>query len=404
MYFNKKRSCKLEGDQSRNEMERLPHEIAHDILSRLSITSIIPFRFVCRAWRTLSLDQSLANLHLSEAAKRDPFLIFRCDYPIQNQLYFFEFSDDKSGVAKKISTPFSTSMEEFNVVGSCNGLLCLSDSLYKDLIYICNPFTGDYKELPKTMQYEDQEVVCGFGLHPGTNEYIVVKIVYHCNRANSGFSPTPRIRIPGHLKSDVLAFSLSSNAWRSIGQVPCLIERQYSQATFTNGRLHWLTRSMHQNIGGLLIVCYDLADERFHEVPRPNFSVQNAHNYRLAELRGCLCAVVCMLGELEIWVMKEYNVKESWIKEFRMGAYLPELLLNQWSQSVGIWRNTFNRSEVRVVCILKNGEIMVEYKVGRLALYDPKTKRYNHLMFKGMPKMFQTVAHVGSLNWIQPSN
>lgn len=399
-----KRNCKLKEHQPRTEMDSLPREIALDILSRLPITSIIQSRFVCRAWHTSSLDQNLAYLHLSEAVKRDPFLLFHCDYPIRNQLYFVEFADDDKGKMRRISTPFSASMSEFNVVGSCNGILCLSDSLYKDAVYIYNPFTRDYKELPKTRQYEDQEVVYGFGFHPGTNEYKVVKIVYHWNFLNTGSWHTRRIRIPGHSKSEILVFSFRSNTWRSIGKVPYQIERRSSQALFTNGRLHWLTRSMYKNVRGLLIICFDIADEQFHEVPRPDFSVQNGLNYHLTLLRGCLSAVVCSHGELEIWVMKEYNVKESWIKEFRMGAYLPELLQQKLQRPFRIWGNTFNRLAVRVLCILKNGEILVEYKVGRLALYDPGSGRYKDLTFKGMPNMFQTVAHIGSLNWIQSSN
>ena len=47
-------------------------------------------------------------------------------------------------IVKTISIPFSGSMPEFTVVGSCNGLLCLCDSLYKDAVYIYNPFTNYY--------------------------------------------------------------------------------------------------------------------------------------------------------------------------------------------------------------------------------------------------------------------
>lgn len=145
--YNMKTKCKLEENQPANGIENLTREIALDILSRLPITSLLQSRFVCRAWQRLSLDQNLVNLHLSQAAMRNPLLIFHCDNPIQNQLYFAELSDLNEEKLRKIRTPFCASMPEFNVVGSCNGLLCLSDSLHSDAIFIYNPFTRDYKEL-----------------------------------------------------------------------------------------------------------------------------------------------------------------------------------------------------------------------------------------------------------------
>ncbi|KAL8145699.1 hypothetical protein AgCh_003735 [Apium graveolens] len=78
--------------------------------------------------------------------------------------------------------------------------------------------------------------------------------------------------------------------------------------------------------------------------------------YLLASLSGSLSAVVYKYGlhrDLEIWIMKEYNVKESWIKEFKIGG---------------------------------NGEILIEYKVGKLALYDVANGIYKGITFKGMPK------------------
>ncbi|KAK1371319.1 hypothetical protein POM88_037411 [Heracleum sosnowskyi] len=67
-------------------------------------------------------------------------------------------------------------------------------------------------------------------------------------------------------------------------------------------------------------------------------------------------------------------------------------------QPLRIWRNSLHRALVRVLCILGSGEILTEYRVGKLALYDVVTGRYKDIIFKGMPSIFQTVAHTGSLN------
>lgn len=51
-------------------------------------------------------------------------------------------------------------------------------------------------------------------------------------------------------------------------------------------------------------------------------------------------------------------------------------------------------------CLLKNGDILPEFKDGNLASYDPESGKTTNLLFEGMPKLFQTIVHVGSLNWI----
>ncbi|WOH03138.1 hypothetical protein DCAR_0522532 [Daucus carota subsp. sativus] len=194
-------------------------------------------RFVCRSWQNLLHDRNLVSLHLSQFSGAD---------------------DDAQGIVKKISIPFSASMPEFTV------------------------------ELPKNRQYEDEIVLCGFGYHPETKQYKVVKIVYY-----------------------------------------------------------W---------------------------------IGNIEDHRIRRIRTPL------RSKSEIWVMKEYNVKETWIKEFKIGANKPE--------------SPSTRELIRVLCILGNDEILIEYKVGRLASYNLMSGRYKDITLKGMPGKFQTVLHFGSLNQI----
>ncbi|KAJ0725956.1 putative F-box domain-containing protein [Helianthus annuus] len=388
-------------EDSCSGFDLLPRDLLLDVLMRLPISSLIQFRFVNKSCYTLSHDPELPGLHHPVAAKADPMLVFHCDYPIRNQLYFVEYDGDHGGdrVVRKISTPFCGAMPEFNVVGSCNGLLCLSDSLYGEPVYVFNPFTRNYLELPKCRQFQDQEVVFGFGFHPGTNEYKVVRIVYYrtTNRLNRNNRSYPRSEV------NVLTIgkpnlngneSESKEGWRCLGKVPYQLDRQAKEVVVVNGRLHWVSRP--GRLGGLpgrTIVSFDLEDEKFKLVSKP----VNRSNYHLAVIDDCLAtAVSCGYGKLEIWVMKEYDVKESWTKLFNIhGAYLAKVL----SHDYRIWRKAVHGKMVRVLCVLKNGEILMEYRGGNLVKYDPKWKEFKDVVFHGMPELFQTVVHVGSLNW-----
>ncbi|KAF7847334.1 hypothetical protein BT93_L3076 [Corymbia citriodora subsp. variegata] len=100
--------------------------------------------------------------------------------------------DKPATVSLKLATRLIASsccrwmMGEFDVVGSCNGLLCLADLLFREPLSMYNPFTGDYRELPRLRQYADQTVVYGFGFHPATQEYKVTKIASYPNPSRAG--------------------------------------------------------------------------------------------------------------------------------------------------------------------------------------------------------------------------
>lgn len=79
-------------DPPSTAMEHLPHEIIHDILSRLPISSLVQFKCVCKAWRALAQDPHLVRFYLSTTTNNDPCLILHCDFPIRNQIYFVDFA------------------------------------------------------------------------------------------------------------------------------------------------------------------------------------------------------------------------------------------------------------------------------------------------------------------------
>lgn len=381
---NQTKRIKIE-EESTNRMETLPRDIILNILSGLPTSSLVQFRCVCRSWRLLGQDPDLVNMHSSRMAESNPTcLIFHCDYPIKNQLYFVEFPSSNEKV-KKFQVPFCSAMPEFDVVGTCDGLLCLSDSLFNDALYIYNPFTRNCKELPKSMHNLNQEVVYGFGCHPTTKEYKVVKIVYIKN-SNKG--------------SAVQVFTLGSSAWRSLEKVHHHLVNWPSQQVCVDGRLHWVTwPGRYTRIRS--IISFDLADEEFREVPSPDGNGLSRCNYHLVVLGGCLSAAVyCHYGKLDIWVMEKYGVKESWIKKFNLGNYVPKGFQREMEISYKISRFASKGRFVRVVGLTKDGEFLLEYRSRALVSYDPKSTKAKDLVFPGMPKWYRTIVHVGSLNWI----
>ncbi|KAG6604900.1 F-box protein, partial [Cucurbita argyrosperma subsp. argyrosperma] len=384
---------KLNHQEQTHQMDDLPHDVLLSILSRLPISSLIQFRYVCRSWRLLAQHPQVLDLHNSVDDHHNfRCLIFHCDYPIRNQLYFVDlpdFRDEKLSV-KRIFTPFSATMSEYDVVGSCHGFLCLSDSLYNDKLFIYNPFTRDYLELPKTKEFSNPDVVCGVGFHPQTKQFKVLTIVYA-----RGFRRIQR----RFSHSEVQIFTLGSSNWRSIGKLYHHLAQGQPQAV-VNGRLHWVSLPPRHHLGRA-IVSFDLETEQFIDIPKPDLGSLSRNNYHLVILNGCLSAAVyCTYGKMEIWVMKEYGVKESWVKSFNIGTYMPKALKQEAEIPFKVSKIVLRGRIVRVLCILKSGEILLEYRNRALVLFHPNTGKFKDVAFEGMPHWFQTVVHFGSLNRI----
>ncbi|KAF3619674.1 putative oligopeptide transporter 7-like [Capsicum annuum] len=82
-------------------------------------------------------------------------------------------------------------------------------------------------------------------------------------------------------------------------------------AEFANGKLHWNIGREKKNI-----VSFDLANEIWDKVEKPSYGV--------GETESCVWTVgsdLCVFTDYKqthfcIWVMKEYGVKQSWIKKY----------------------------------------------------------------------------------------
>ncbi|PRQ19104.1 putative F-box associated interaction domain-containing protein [Rosa chinensis] len=300
-------------------------------------------------------------------------------------------------------------MPEFDVVGSFDGLLCLADAVNNVALYIYNPFTKDYIQLPRTTQYPNRHrhVVFGFGYSPLTEVYKVVKITYYNGHGEyygyrdcrTYYSKFPRL-------SDVQIFTTGRPIWRSIGSASHYLDASPAE-TLVNGRLHWATWTSRRLRSGGQLVSFDLYDEQFREVPTPEFGSRRCIHPLV--VGGCLAAVgLSIIWQLDIWVMKEYGVRESWVRQWSIGRHIPQTLEQKLDDEVGNYRPwTISRIAdkardvvIRVLNVSESGHILLEYKSRALVLYDPTNGKFIELEFEGMPRWFQTVVHQGRLDQV----
>lgn len=154
-------------------MEKLSSDTVIDILSRLPIKSLVKCRCVCKSWLYLTYELHLIDTHLSISSKNEIFygLILKTSIPIHRTCWHSKSSfvqsdgtDDYKCVNFNFPLPL---LSNYEILGSCNGLLCLFDPIVKYLTHILNPCSGDFVFLPNPIRDLGDlvNVVVGFGFY-----------------------------------------------------------------------------------------------------------------------------------------------------------------------------------------------------------------------------------------------
>ncbi|KAG5586727.1 hypothetical protein H5410_047161, partial [Solanum commersonii] len=112
---------------------------------------------------------------------------------------------------------------------------------------------------------------------------------------------------------------LNSDSWRNIDD---LGDRMCSKtpATFLIGKLYWTTScglGEHRGRGTWSIISMDMADEKWEKIEPPCFGKED-FGFKLGVLENNLSVLSmnALLTHVNIWVMEEYGVKESWTKMY----------------------------------------------------------------------------------------
>ncbi|XP_019071446.1 F-box/kelch-repeat protein At3g06240-like [Solanum lycopersicum] len=158
--------------------------------------------------------------------------------------------------------------------------------------------------------------VFGFGADlPQTNDYKLVRLVYHKNDmvGYNKYSGLPEIEI----------YSINSGVWRRVVGFEiqhCIVEIM-SSPVFVNGFVHWIIYDYVANGGRrrILIMTFNIANEVFGEIMLPDAIIGGTMTSLLVTLFEESLAIVRygmrmgMYGYFcQVWVMKQYGVSESW--------------------------------------------------------------------------------------------
>lgn len=282
----------------------LPDDVMMDIFLRLETKSLAQLRCVCKSWNSLITSQSFVEFHLNQSMRNPRPLLFRHGVSPSHIGFYSTKSQEFENLP---DPPFCTELADLDVVGSCNGMLCLcSNGSDRSLIYLWNPLIKKYITLPKP---SNNPRYLGFGVNSMSGHLDDFKVVTIYANANAE------------------VYSLRSNSWKNIEDgFPRSVEINCSHinsSVFVKGSVHWCARlsCYFKNDCPWLIVSFDFAKEEFHKVKFPeDMSTIDADKY-LNVLDGYLCVFATVPGTFrayELWVMKKYGVSESWTKLYKI--------------------------------------------------------------------------------------
>lgn len=285
----------------------LPQELIADILSRLPVKSILRFRCVSKSWLCLISSPHFIKSHLTISTKvnnqaRHGLLLAPIDAP--TELYtcsLYSVLYQRSPVnAESVQLPLQSKYPRLSFVGCCNGLVCISEGS-RDLI-LFNPSTRKSKILPNSGidAGKFKHMTYGFGYDEIPDDYKVVAIGYFCPYGMA-------------CQTIVKVYSLRTNSWKNIqGYEGGFISS--CSGVFVNGALHWLVVSEDGSSFSSQIVSLNLATETYGEILLPDYEKGNVA-LTPGVLEGNLCVFYNYYEvKFDVWVMKEYGLKESWNK------------------------------------------------------------------------------------------
>ncbi|CAL5201209.1 unnamed protein product [Lathyrus oleraceus] len=295
-----------------SSLPTLSFDLISEILSKLPVKHLLQFRCVCKYWNSLISDHKFARKHLNGSITRSSLQCVSYHTPSSNFIlksYPIQsiFADITTNfIRPEFSSNFIFRHNIHYIVGSCDGILCLAN-YYKPLVVLCNPSIRKFQELsPFDNPRVDSQpnMTCGFGYDHVSRNYKVVVVYYFYKKG-----------IPEDT-SKVKVHTLGTDSWKSIKMFPSDAVFSEKSGKYVNGTINWLAFLKRRPSDPPFIVSFDLNKESYQKVLLPDPGGIDVFNLTSCVFRDWLC----IISDHDVWVMKEYGIKESWIKLFNFSC------------------------------------------------------------------------------------
>jgi F-box interacting protein len=385
----------------------LPDDLIAEVVSFLPVIFLLRFRSVSKSWKILISNPSFVKLHLKISATQNPHFTVITAYVKHHLRGYTEV--DYSVVPYPMSCLIENPTETFPIpvdpycfvsdkeccaiVGTCNGLICLSGDNYNRTddyiecwLRLWNPATrttsskfGQFGEFGKTLRPHGM-FNFKFGCDDSTGTYKVVAFRYDYTQ----------------LRSVVKIINFGDNVWRDIESFPVdpldvdSIWGDYcpDNGVYLSGTLNWL--AIHNNldydfeditVGQFVIVSLDWRTETYNQYKLPRgFDEVPSKQPTVGVLGGCLCFSYLYKKtnfDFVVWQMKKFGVEESWAQLFKINYQIP-------SDEGFIAEDAIKYSQMIPLLLTKDGSVLIRLRIKQhkyASLYNWRENRKDEIEF-----------------------
>jgi F-box interacting protein len=353
--------------------ECLPAAVVVRILSRLPPKSLIRFKCVSKSWHALIGNPDFLSINLlnqsilpQNAGDGDPLRLIlfhaRDKSHWETLIHSFRSYDSLQYCASQAPLTLPPPPgPSYTIVALCNGLVCVRDYRRSD-IYLWNPATSSEPKAllkagssPFLLGYARTMELVGFGFDSGSNDFKVVRLV---DQYQYGFY-------------EAEIYSLRRGSWRLLDVSVPLEIVFISMSAALDGVFLWYDEEVcdkHKHVSET-IIAFDFSNEEIRTMLFPDarfFCDYGEYTRTVTELNGSIAMLAFPKEKkemyLDIWVMLEFGVTESWTRLLSIGLPL------HLERPLRFW---------------KKGELFMENSEGQLVLYDLFTQTETNLQFEG---------------------
>nr|BAJ24873.1 S-locus linked F-box protein type-5 [Petunia x hybrida] len=368
-------------------MKKLPEDVILCIFLRIPVKSLMRFKCVSKNYYTLLQSTTFINLHLNRTTTvKDEFILLKRSFKEDINQYKTIFSflsgdgdhDYLNPIFSDFDVPNMTDTQSIifdQLIGPCHGLIALMDD-FTTIIF--NPSTRIFRLLPpspfdRPKGYHRSIKCLGFGFDSVVNDYKVVRISEFLKDDCYGYVQVE--------EENVEIYELGIDCWRELDHVyqqfPTIFWVPCSQI-FYMGTFHWICQRV--------ILCFNMSTEIFHHIRMPD-PCHNIRNHSLVILNKSL-TLICYRSVaptsdpiedlMEIWILKDYDVSESWVKKYTIRSLPIKIPLAIWQDNLLLFQN----------------------RSGYLMVYDLRTDNVKELNIHGCPESMRVTVYKENLTII----
>ncbi|XP_026436293.1 F-box/kelch-repeat protein At3g06240-like [Papaver somniferum] len=373
----------------------LPEEIIENILTRLPVKSISRFKCVSKNWYHFFQNPNFIKNHLNHAIQMKKFNILVTNQgdiddtntePYITSIDYIVLPSTSSpfvGHALNIDYPYMDRKCKRQILGSSNGLVCIQPwGEESRTMCIWNPATREYKEVPEpSWKSKHGNFVYGFGFDCKNGDYKVLRF--------------GSFILLGE-ESEASVYSLASSSWKKLGSIPYNFSFNITKGFLLDGVLHWVAVPIGPIPRSSVIVCYNISDETFYNVPLPNENLSDVEN---------ICMVYLGVWEGKLCLLHKNHMEEDPDTCTHQNDHIEvwTMMDNKWSKDWKITAHMADMEYVSAIQTLPNGEILCdggpmvdEDGIGLLA-YDPNLERVRALKIHGFPECYDMETYIETL-------